>query len=562
MQCRRACQEKKEQEADRFRKGNEVSRFQDRSRLEGLTPPRPDRKPDNDRALSRDGLTDVLAGNALPVAATLAGVVLATILLVVINTFVQLNFVPLIYMLPVVVAATRWGMLPGIVAAVASAAAADFFFYPPLYSFWLSNPQDAVHLALFLFVGIVTSNLAARLKSEANVLRRREREIEDLHAFSKVLATCLTVPDLIVAVQDYLSHTLGYRVFLIASARSGNDSDGDFSVLPKEVRDQAATLTAEASGSAIFRPPAGGIWLLRSITPEILGYGGIAVKLAERRDADFDAIARRVGVLLDEAIATLKQLKLKESIEQATVAYRTEVLRDALIGDASHELRTPLASIVGQCSVLAQLPAVKDDSRAHALVESIQGEAGRLDDQIRLLLDATRIKASGVCPQRVWSDPVDLVDAAIRQKQRALSAHRVVCKLQHDAPLVFVDPVLVEHALAQLLDNAAKYSPRGSIITVRSRSDRDCVELCVMDQGSGLTNAELQVVGKHGFRSMRHPAGADGSGLGLWIARVFLVANGGSLSAESRGPHLGATMCLRLPTVADETPRLSAAANG
>jgi K+-sensing histidine kinase KdpD len=560
MQCRRACQEKKEQEADRFRKGNEVSRFQDRSRLEALTALRPDREPDNDRGPSHDGLTDVLARNALPVAATLAGVVLATILLVVINTFVQLNFVPLIYMLPVVVAATRWGMLPGIVAAVASAAAADFFFYPPLYSFWLSNPQDAVHLVLFLFVGIVTSNLAARLKSEANVLRRREREIEDLHAFSKVLATCLTVPDLIVAVQDYLSHTLGYRVFLIASAR--NDSDGDFSVLPKEVRDQAATLTAEASSSAIFRSPVGGIWLLRSIKPEILGYGGIAVKLAERRDADFDAIARRVGILLDEAIATLKQLKLKESIEQATVAYRAEVLRDALIGDVSHELRTPLASIVGQCSVLAQLPAVKDDFRAHALVESVQGEAGRLDDQIRLLLDATRIKASGVCPQRVWSDPVDLVDAAIRQKQRALSGHRVVCKLQHDAPLVFVDPVLVEHALAQLLDNAAKYSPRGSIITVRSRSDRDCVELCVMDQGSGLTNAELEVLGKHGFRSDRHPAGADGSGLGLWIARVFLVANGGSLSAESRGPNLGATMCLRLPTVSDETLQLSAAADG
>lgn len=536
-----------------------MSRFQDRRRLDGLTAPWRGRGPDDDRGRSDTALIDALAGHALPVAITLVGVVLATLFLVVINTFVEVDFVPLVYMLPVVLAATRWGMLPGIVAAVAGAAAADFFFYPPLYSFWLSNPQDAVHLALFLLVGIVTSNLAARLKSEANVLRGREKEIAELHAFSKVLATCVTAPDLIVAVQDYLSHTLGYRAFLIASADKGGD--GDFA-LPKDVRDHAATLTADADGSAIFQSEAGGIWLLRVITPEILGYGAIAVNLAERRDADLDTIACSVGILLDEAIATLKQLKLKESIEHATIAYRAEALRDALIGDVSHELRTPLASIIGQCSVLAQLPAIKNDFRSHGLVESIQGEAGRLDDQIRLLLDATRIKASGVRPQRVWSDPLDIVDAAIRQKQRALSAHSVSCNLEKNTPLVFVDPVLVEHALGQLLDNAAKYSPRGSTIVVHSRGDRDCVELCVTDQGNGLTTVEKRQLGKHCYRSDRHPAGTDGSGLGLWIARVFMIANGGTLSAESRGPNLGATISLRLPTVSDDTPQCLEAANG
>jgi K+-sensing histidine kinase KdpD len=553
----------KGQQADHFRKGNEVSRFQDRRWLDGLTAPYQDHGPDQDRGPIRTVLTDVLARDALPIAATLASVVLATIVLVVINTFVQLNFIPLIYMLPVVVAATRWGILPGIVAAVASAAAADFFFYPPFYSFWLSNPQDAVHLALFLFVGIVTSNLAARLKREANVLRRREKEIGDLHTFSAVMATCLTIPDLIFAVQDYLSHTLGYRAFLIASTHNTSDSDADFSVLPQEVRDQAATLAVEDCGSTIFDSRSSGIWLLRSFTPEILGYGAIAVKLAERRGADVDVIARRVGILLDEAIATLKQLKLKESIEQATIAYRAEVLRDALIGDVSHELRTPLASIFGQCSVLAQMPAVKGDFRSHALVESIQGEAGRLDDQIRLLLDATRIKANGVCPQRVWSDPLDIVNAAIKQQQRALSGHNVVCKLEKDAPLVFVDPVLVEHALGQLLGNAAKYSPPGSTITVQGRGgDHDCVELCVSDQGSGLTTAEKRELGQRCYRSDRHPLTVDGSGLGLWIARVFMVANGGSLAAESSGPNLGATISLRLPTVSNETPQRLEASHG
>ncbi len=135
---------------------------------------------------------NMVAGSAIPMGATLALVWLATISLVVINYFVPFNLVSLIYMLPVVVAATQWGIGAGILAAVTGAAAADFFFYPPLYMLWIRDPQNVVDLALFLLIALVTSNLAARLKNEAIALRRREKEITELHAFSQGLATCLT----------------------------------------------------------------------------------------------------------------------------------------------------------------------------------------------------------------------------------------------------------------------------------------------------------------------------------------------------------------------------------
>ena len=128
-------------------------------------------------------------------------------------------------MLPVVVAATQWGIGSGIVAAVAGAAAADFFFYPPLYTLWIRDPQNVVDLVLFLLIALVTSNLAARLKNEAVELRRREKEIGELHAFSQGLATCLTSRDLIFAVQDYLSNTLRYRAVLIATAQDDKAAD-------------------------------------------------------------------------------------------------------------------------------------------------------------------------------------------------------------------------------------------------------------------------------------------------------------------------------------------------
>jgi K+-sensing histidine kinase KdpD len=509
-----------------------------------------------------------IAANAIPLVATLALVWLATISLVVVNYFVPFNLVSLLYMLPVVVAATQWGVVPGIVAAVAGAAAADFFFYPPLYTFWIRDPQDVIDLILYLLIALVTSNLAARLKNEAVSLRRREREIGELHAFSQGLATCLTSRDLIFAVQDYLSNALRYRAVLIATAPDDHAPNDDAAV-PEELRRAAAKLIAAHTSvvdssamdpsrvSTVADSRSGKTWLVRIIVPEILGYSAIAVELGDAPIEPTEAVTKRVETLLEEAMVTFKHLKVKEAIEQATINYRTEILRDALVGGVSHELRTPLASILGSCSVLNRMPAIANDRQSSALVEAIGDQAGQLDNEIRDLLDASRITAKGVIPQMMWTDPTDIVNAALKQKQRRLASHWISLDLARDVPLVHVDSVLVEQALGQLLENAAKYSPVGSEIRISSRCERDYVVLSVKDQGSGLTADEKGQLGKRSFRGERHAVAASGSGLGLWIASTFVTANGGSLYAESPGPNLGTTLSLRLPTVSADTPELA-----
>jgi K+-sensing histidine kinase KdpD len=498
------------------------------------------------------------AGQATPIGATLALVWLATVGLVVINYFVPFNLVTLIFMLPVVVAATQWGLATGIVAAVAGAAAADFFFFPPLYTFWIRDPQNVVDLILFLLIAVVTSNLAARLKNEAVALQRRGKEITELHAFSQGLATCLTSRDLIFAVQDYLSNTLRYQAVLIATDQEMHAHPA----IPEDVRRQAGKLIASrpSAASTLIDQRTGRAWLVRIINPEILGYGAIAVDLGDSRAEYADATARRVETLLEEATLTLKHLKAKEAIETATLNYQTEVLRDALIGGVSHELRTPLATIVGSCSVLNRIAAIKSDRQSRELVEAINEQASQLDNEIRNLLDATRISAKGVRPQAMWSDPTDIVNAALKQKGRKLAAHRVILDVASDVPLIHVDTVLVEQALGQLLENAAKYSPPGSEIKVCSQPAENSVVLSVTDQGSGLTADEKGQVGRRPFRG--RGIGPGGSGLGLWIASTFIAANGGSLHAESRGPNLGTTMSMRLPTDSAETPELLEALDG
>jgi len=540
-----------------------MSTFQERAGLYDRTVMLRQISADEAGARDKSSWVDFVTANATQVVASLALVWVATVGLVVVNnTFVPLNLVPLIYMLPVVLAATQWGIVPGLVAAFAGAAAADFFFYPPLYSFELQNPQDIVDLLLYLLVAVVTSNLAARLKNEAIALRRREKEITELHAFSQGLAACLTSRDLIFAVQDYLSNTLRYRAVLIATAAADHGAH-DNTAVPAGVRREAVKLIATNAprSSTVLEPQSRSEWLVRVIAPEILGYGAIAVELGESTGEHSGAVAQRVETLLDEATLTLKHLTAKEAIEQATINYRTEVLRDALVGGVSHELRTPLAAILGSCSVLNQMPAIASDQQSRSLVEAIHDQAGRLDNEIRDLLDATRISAKGVRPKLMWTDPTDIVSAAVKQKERRLASHWITVDVARDVPLVFVDSILVEQALGQLLENAAKYSPPGSEINITSRREGDCVVMSVTDQGSGLTAEEKGLLGKRSFRGQRHPAGTGGSGLGLWIASTFIAANGGSLHAESSGPNLGTTMSLRLPIASADAPELVDALN-
>ena len=174
-------------------------------------------------------------------------------------------------------------------------------------------------------------------------------------------------------------------------------------------------------------------------------------------------------------------------------------------------------------------PLIRSDDRAHSLVEAISDEVAELDGFIQNLLSATRVTASGVSPRLEWADPRDIVNAAIRRRARRLSAHKVEIEFADDLPLVHVDSGLIEESCGQLLENAAKYSPSGSTISVSTRAERGRVILSISDQGVGITPDEQQQLGRRSFRSQRHQATIPGSGLGFWIASTFVRANGGTI---------------------------------
>jgi two-component system sensor histidine kinase KdpD len=185
--------------------------------------------------------------------------------------------------------------------------------------------------------------------------------------------------------------------------------------------------------------------------------------------------------------------------------------------------------------------------RLRSLATVVREEAERLNNDIQNLLDATRVSRQDLRPQRQWVDPADIINAAIERRLGRLAGHRIVSDIQADLPLVNVDAMLIEQALGQIIDNAVKYSPTGSTITVTACAQDQQAVLSVRDEGMGLTPQEQTHLWERFFRGERHIAKITGSGLGLWIARAFVVANGGRLDATSDGPGHGTTISLCLP---------------
>jgi two-component system sensor histidine kinase KdpD len=260
-----------------------------------------------------------------------------------------------------------------------------------------------------------------------------------------------------------------------------------------------------------------------------------------------DEVRQRVDDVLSDAASTLEHLDVARALNDAKMRSEAELLREALIGSVSHELRTPLASILGAATVLSKSPAVAKDERLTSLAMVVRDESERLNNDIQNLLDATRVTRAQIKPRQEWIEPQDIVNSALERRRRRLAGHNLVLDMDSNLPLIYVDPILVEQAFVQIVDNAAKYSPQGSPIAVAAKRNGRAVVLSVHDDGVGLTPEENAHLGERFFRGPRHVATTSGSGLGLWIAKAFVGANGGTIEAESQGADRGTTVSIHLP---------------
>tara|TARA_R110002110_G_scaffold26911_1_gene98392 strand:+ start:12754 stop:13848 length:1095 start_codon:yes stop_codon:yes gene_type:complete len=243
-----------------------------------------------------------------------------------------------------------------------------------------------------------------------------------------------------------------------------------------------------------------------------------------------------------------------EELEATRSSAETEQLRSALLSSVSHDLRTPLASIIGSTSSLLHYGDSFTEESRRDLLATILDESRRLDRHIQNLLDMTRLGQGKLSLARDWVDVSDIISSAVSRLGSVLEPVQVSINVPADAPLLYVHGVLIEQALVNLLDNAARFSPEGGLITVDVRPCQDSLEIRVCDQGPGIPAAEKEKIFDMFYTARQGDCGdLQGTGLGLAICRGMVAAHGGTVTAEDGSDGTGSCFRIRLPLTDPES---------
>jgi two-component system sensor histidine kinase KdpD len=256
--------------------------------------------------------------------------------------------------------------------------------------------------------------------------------------------------------------------------------------------------------------------------------------------------------LADQAALAIERVNLARDLHVTRLQAETDRLRSALLTSISHDLRTPLASILGSATSLRSQEAILDQPTKNTLLNTIVDEADRLNRFIGNLLDMTRLESGALTPSMSLYDLSDVIGAALQRAGKILADHRVTLNLTANLPMLAVNMVLFEQVLFNLLDNAAKYAPAGSLITIQAYETGDSVVLRIMDEGDGIPDTDTDRIFEKFYRAGTADGRRAGTGLGLAICRGFIEAMHGAITAGNRADRPGAVITITLPVPVNE----------
>jgi two-component system sensor histidine kinase KdpD len=464
--------------------------------------------------------------------------------------------VPLIFMMGVIGVAYLSGLGPSILAAMASMLCYNFFFIPPVYSFTIADPVNVAALFFFLFTALIVSNLTARVRRQAELARNRAAITSALYGFSSNLASLAKLEDLLATSVSQIAGSLGADVVLMLP-----DAHGALKVASSfppgdgiEKADLGAAQWCFEHGRSAGRgsdtlPGAPRVFLPLRTSRGVTGVVGLAA--GRRSDIILTPDERRLlDALMDQAAVAIERVRLAKEMDDARVAAEAERLRGALLTSLSHDLKTPLASILGAANSLHEY-GERFDAKARAeMIATIEEEANRMARFVGNLLDMTRLESGAVELKRQPADLSDVIGTALHRTERLLSDFKVKLDVEPNLPLLELDDMLMEQVLVNLLDNASKYAPRQSTITVKAQRIGGVVRLQVLDEGAGIPEEQLSLI----FEKFHRVKGRDhqraGTGLGLAICRGFVEAMGGGITAANRSDRSGAVFTVELPVPA------------
>lgn len=445
----------------------------------------------------------------------------------------ELANIAMLFLLAVVIVAVRWGRGPAVLAAVLDVLAFDFFFVPPRLSFAVSDVQYLVVFAVMLAVGLIIGQLTANLRVQARISVQREQRMRALFQLARELSGHLDTAQIVETALGALRNSLHADAILLLP-------DADDKLVPAQRDAIPSTLDtgiarwayerARAAGLATDTLP-GNAWRYMPLRAPMRVRGVLALRPHNPRMLLIPEQQRLLETFTTLIAIGIERVHYVDVAKDALVRVESERLRNSLLAALSHDLRTPLAALVGLAETLARntVPAGRDAE----LAQAIGDEARRMSAFVDNLLDMARLESGEIALRLEWQSIEEVIGSALQSVRATLGERPVRVTLAPGLPLVRFDAVLIERVLANLVENAAKYTPPDSPIEIDARIDDGSLAVAVLDRGPGLPKGRESAIFEKFVRGEPESA-TRGVGLGLAICRAIIDAHQGTLRASNR----------------------------
>ncbi len=482
-------------------------------------------------------------------ALALVATILASALAWAVSSVLPLPNISLVFLAAVLLVAVRSSLGPSLACAALSFLTYDFLFIPPNFSFAIQREEDVLTLLFFLLMAALTGNLAARQRRQLQALRDTQEETTELLDLSRKLTAATDRQAVVSAAAQHLNGWSDLQLCLLNRDGQGGwkvETGGplQFTEAERAAADWAWQHDQPAGMGTGTLPFGRWWWWPLSVEDGPLALLGVCAKEGQTLSGQ----RRRLLTALSQPLAqALARAQLADDLEAARLHGETEQLRSALLASVSHDLRTPLTSMRGSIdSLLALGEAIPLEDRRE-LLEGTRDEAERLDRYIQNLLDMTRLGHGALKLARDWVSPADIVGSALNRLRAVLSSLQVSTDVPAELPLLFVHAALIEQALVNVLENAARFSPSHGRLQLRAGADDSEVFFSVSDEGPGIPVDERAKIFDMFYTAARGDRGGQGTGLGLAICQGMVGAHGGRISVGDGIDGHGTCITLHLP---------------
>lgn len=458
----------------------------------------------------------------------------------------------LLFMTACAFVASRFGLMPGLVASLTSFLVINYFLTVPHYHIDLSNVTDMLNMGIFLSAAMLISVFTSRTRGFAEKARRRELNTQVLFNLYQIGSNAASRQQVLEKLHSHIVRTLKVEVaFFLPPAISPDAialaypqdavlSDADMKAMELCWREMKTT----GLGSPSFRDSS---WRFNLMLSQSGAVGIIGVKPRSRKQMDV-WFGGMLTAIADQVATIIERMELASTMEATRISEEREKLRSMLLSSVSHDLKTPLASIIAALSIYRSHGKQFDPSKRDSLIETALSESERLESFITNILDMTRLESKKISFKKGWHNPGKIVEDVLKRLEHRLRNHSVALQPPEQKMELYVDRMMIGQVLQNIIDNACKYTPLGTPIEISMVAgvDGGGFAYAVRDHGKGIPPEKLeQIFDKYARLQMRDSQVA-GTGLGLAICKAVMEGQGGAVKAQNH-PEGGAVFTICIP---------------